>query len=782
MNPTRRARVRAVVALAADVIGAAWPLDTFVAVNPLAGFETTTFAEATARASVLFRARVLPGATSSPPDPSLDDGGLRANELIASIGDSSTLGDVCAELGWGDVVARIDERVSRWLSAYCDRGEATWHMPHREAGFYLAWKRLARHENALAPSARAYRAAVDALPVRADDALAENLDALAIPEQRWIGYLERHLAQCAGWSSYIKHLVSKRDAGLDLVALLAVRTWYERQEIAAAAGAHGVSGTYDAVCSWVRENADRIPPATGSHFDRVTHDAALERLEAREGAFREDVLGRIRHAPARSPARVDAQLVFCIDARSEPLRRHLESVGPYETFGFAGFFGVPVRYRPYGSAHTLAQAPVLVRPRLTIDEHPSDAAAKTLLRRGTRASTRAALAGGALYHPVAAFAGVELFGLFSLLRAARDTFIARRRPDDRAVQPLDLDAIAVDERVFLAESTLRIMGLTRDFAPLVVMCGHGGATVNNAFRASLDCGACGGNRGLVNARVLCAMLNDPEVRAGLIVRGITIPAQTFFVAAEHDTTRDLVHFVWEDAPIEHQAGLRDLERAITAAAVRRRQDRAAELPPSPLGLGDASARAADWAQVRPEWGLARNAGMIIAPRSLTRDVDLEGRCFLHSYDPDADVGGVALEQILTAPLIVAQWINLQYFFATVDPERFGSGDKVLQQVVGGFGVVVGNGGDLRLGLPLQSTTVGSVPYHEPLRLQVFVYAPTARIDAVIARQTVLGRIFDNHWVTLVAIDPDTGRTQRYAGHHTWLPMHSTEVASCSQIA
>jgi uncharacterized protein YbcC (UPF0753/DUF2309 family) len=774
--------VRAFATLAADIIGAAWPLDTFVAVNPLAGFETATFEDATARASVLFRARVLPGTTSSPPGQSFDDVGRRADELIASIGGSNTLGDVCAELGWGDPVERINERVSRWLSAYCDRGEAAWSMPHRDAGFYGAWKRLARHENALAPTARAYRSAVDALPVRADDALLANLDALEIPEQRWIGYLERHLAQCAGWAAYIKHLVAKRDAGLDLVALLAVRTWYERQEIAAAAGAHGVSGTYDAICAWMRENAERIALATGPVFDEDSHAAAVERLEAREGAFRDDVLDRIRRAPARSPARVDAQFVFCIDARSEPLRRHLESLGPYETFGFAGFFGVPVRYRPYGAAHTTAQAPVLVRPSLTVDERPSDAAAKTLLRRAARSSTRAALAAGALYHPLAAFAGVEAFGLFSILRAARDTFIARRRPDDPLPQPLDFDAIASDERVFLAESTLRIMGLTRGFAPLVVVCGHGGATVNNAFRASLDCGACGGNPGLVNARVLCAILNDPQVRDGLIARGITIPAQTCFVAAEHDTTRDLVHVICEDVPVEQRARVRELERAISAAAVRRREDRATELPPSPLGLGDASARAEDWAQVRPEWGLARNAGMLIAPRSLTRDVDLQGRCFLHSYDPDADVGGAALEQILTAPLIVAQWINLQYFFATVDPERFGSGDKVLQQVVGGFGVVVGNGGDLRLGLPLQSTTVGSVPYHEPLRLQAIVYAPTERIDAVIARQTVLARIFDNRWVSLVAIDPDTGRAQRYAGQHTWIPMQSTEAAPCSQIA
>ena len=386
------------------------------------------------------------------------------------------------------------------------------------------------------------------------------------------------------------------------------------------------------------------------------------------------------------------------------------------------------------------------------------------------------------FHPVAAFAGVEAFGIFALVRALLRTFARRRggRPRKRSL-PLDIEGVAPNERVFLAEAALKIMGLTRDFAPLVVLCGHGGTTVNNAFASALDCGACGGNPGLINARVACALLNDARVRIGLAARAIAIPPETRFVAAEHDTTRDRVRFEIDDVSSAIRARVTELQLHVDEAATRNRARRSRDLPRSPLGSGDADLRASDWAQVRPEWGLARNAGFIVAPRALTRGADLDGRCFLHSYDHASDTGGAVLEQILTAPLVVAEWINLQYFFATVDPERFGSGDKVLQQAVGGFGVVLGNGGDLRLGLPLQSTSIGSTPYHEPLRLQAIIYAPVARIDAVIGRQTILQRLFDNRWVTLLAIDPDDGTVRRYCGRHQWTTLDQ-EVASCSQLA
>ncbi len=103
-------------------------------------------------------------------------------------------------------------------------------------------------------------------------------------------------------------------------------------------------------------------------------------------------------------------------------------------------------------------------------------------------------------------------------------------------------------------------------------------------------------------------------------------------------------------------------------------------------------RARDWSEVRPEWGLAGCKAFIAAPRGRSLGRSLEGRAFLHSYDWRQDKGFGVLELIITAPVVVASWISLQYYGSTVAPEAFGAGNKLLHNVVGGFGVLEGNGG------------------------------------------------------------------------------------------
>ena len=124
--------------------------------------------------------------------------------------------------------------------------------------------------------------------------------------------------------------------------------------------------------------------------------------------------------------------------------------------------------------------------------------------------------------------------------------------------------------------------------------------------------------------------------------------------------------------------------------------------------------------------------------------------FLHSYDATLDPEGAGLETILTAPVVVAQWINHQYYFSTLNPDTLGAGTKTIHNAIGGIGVLAGHSGDLQRGLPRQSVAVGDELLHEPLRLSVIVQAPIDRISAIVSGNQVLRDLFDNEWISLTA--------------------------------
>jgi len=114
-------------------------------------------------------------------------------------------------------------------------------------------------------------------------------------------------------------------------------------------------------------------------------------------------------------------------------------------------------------------------------------------------------------------------------------------------------------------------------------------------------------------------------------------------------------------------------------------------------------------------------------------------------------------------MVVANWINMQYFASVVDSRHFGSGNKLLHNVVGGrIGVFEGNGGDLRIGLPLQSVHDGQSWAHTPLRLQVYIEAPRAALDAVIAQHTLVRHLIEHRWVHLYRLDPATSCVEAMA--------------------
>jgi len=585
-------------------------------------------------------------------------------------------------------------------------------MPWKQESLYGAWRHAASIDrNPEVSGLPGFRSLVRALPESESDAIQQALSLLGVGEREAEDFLHRQLMSIFGWSAWAAFQDRQAPGNRFTRQLLAIRLAYDAALLPIADG-------YDA------QRRITAPSA----FTTAAYVAQL----AAEGTFRVALASQLAAGAGEKPraARKRLQAVFCIDVRSESYRRALESQADgIETIGFAGFFGMALEYQ------NSARCPVLISPRYKVG------VGTTQDGKGWLSGAWAKLRSSA----PACFSQVETGGLWFGVEIARRLLGWQAGTEER---PRLQWEIPLESRVRLVGDALRNMSIrAADLAPVVLICGHGSRSENNPYASSLDCGACGGHQGDVNARFAAALMNDPEVRQELSRQGVAIPADTVFVAGLHVTTTNEVLLYDTELLTPRQYG--ELQGWLRGAS-------------GTFDSGGAE-RSKDWSEVRPEWGLAGNAAFIAAPRSRTRLLDLGGRVFLHDYDSAADTDGSVLALILTAPVVVASWINLQYYGSTVNNNLFGSGNKVLHNMVGTFGVWEGNAGDLRTGLPMQSLHDGSTWRHEPLRLQVFVEAPRESIDAVLKAHSEVSRLVENDWIHLVAMEGEAFYDRKAAG-------------------
>lgn len=584
-------------------------------------------------------------------------------------------------------------------------------------------------------------------------------------------------------------------------------------------------------------------------------------LVAQEALYMNRLLGRLELETAQArEKRPFAQTLFCIDVRSERIRRHLEKVGDYQTFGIAGFFGVPVSFVGLAKGSETHLAPVVVTPKnlvleLAIARNADDEAFVSVLEQVFHDLKASVLSPFITVEAIGLLFGFDMFGKslaplaynrwrqrlypdapdsrllldkltreqadsiirslqrnmivkavgrelgivretitdemirelretalghqpraarfaahFKLDEARERTLIERLRRVyriDSGYAQLQLEQLGrigftLDEQVKFVSTALRSIGLTQGFSRFVLLVGHGSTSENNPYESALDCGACGGNHGVVSARVLAQMANKQAVRVRLRDKGFDIADDAWFVPAFHNTTTDELRLHDLDLlPPSHLVYVERLSNGLSAASRLCAAERLKTLEPAAADNDPAGAfrlarrNAMDWSQVRPEWGLSRNAAFVIGRRHATEALDLEGRVFLHSYDWRCDRKGRLLENILTGPLVVGQWINMEHYFSAVDNEHYGSGSKVYHNVAGRFGVMSGNLSDLRTGLPAQTVLKDGEPYHDPMRLLTVIEAPVDHAMRAIHGVVKVRTLVYHGWIRMVIVDPET---------------------------
>ncbi|WP_078408693.1 DUF2309 domain-containing protein [Priestia abyssalis] len=697
----------------------------------------------------------------------------------------------------------LDHHVIKWCKLYLDDSQAGWTMPNREEGFYRAWQRLIQYDPALS---KKQRQRLKGWPQDAHTALKEALSALEIPESEIQPYLEGHLLSLPGWAGMMlwRSQQSSREQAL-LTEYLAVRISMEWALIKPYLPLNNQQSEQNIsiiplLASWIHwggltiEEWSQLSAAEQNEYLSFAYsfDEKLRRklwLEAWEQThadqLSENILSKQRENNGKKTAL--AQLAFCIDVRSEPFRRQLEKEGPFETIGIAGFFGLPIAISELGSNHSHPSLPVILKPQHKIKESADENELKLYQQRKQTVHSLSNTFKKMKQNVLASLLLPELSGPWLSLQMAARSFVPRsadrflrnlrdtwlRKPNttlslhhDHHTEAEIPIGFSEEEKVNYARQALKMMGLTKNFAPLIVICGHGSQSSNNPYAAALECGACGGAAGGFNARVLAALCNLPEVREKLSSEGINIPEDTVFAAAEHKTTVDELQWMYVPELSEAaQEAFDRIEAVMPKVSHHANAERLAQLPNFEKELKnlktEAHRFAEDWSEIRPEWGLARNAAFIIGQRELTQDCDLEGRAFLHNYDWNQDESGDLLANIIAGPGTVAQWINLQYYASTVAPHYYGSGNKATQTVTAGLGVMQGNASDLLAGLPWQSVMQSDhEAYHAPLRLLIVIQAPSEFVERLLKNNSAFREKVQNGWVRLASVDPE-GRWENW---------------------
>ena len=669
-----------------------------------------------------------------------------------------------------DLDSLVHPTLFRVICSYLDQGISIWNFPVGHHGFLAAVRELER--NSFTSFFRTER--VRNILLEGVHAIGTLLNILIGDKSLYKHYLFDQQFAHQGWSGIVASVEENPQNLLDpkKISLHDIIYFELLLEIDALDFTFGE--IWSPLAFKITERpVDLFAPVTNTELD----DALSIWQEALEWSYYDQVLSGMKDQP-REPAQQGSksfQAMFCIDDREFSLRHYLEKFDKNcETYGTPGFFSVEFFFKPENGKFYTKLCPAPVTPKYLIQELGSSGKRKKDVHFAKHSHTL--FRGWLISQTMGFFAAFRLFlNIFkpTLGPATAHSFdhmnkvsaltIENKNPDDKE-NGLQI-GFTIDEMAIRVEGLLKSIGLVKDFAPLVYVIGHGSSSVNNPHYAAYDCGACSGRPGSVNARAFCFMANHSKVRAILASKGINIPEQTQFVGGLHDTTRDEIIFF--DEPTSATASLdmhRKNEEIFSKALDANSKERSRRFDSIDTTLSPSKIhrkvknRSVSLFEPRPELNHATNCLCIVGRRSLTKNLFLDRRAFLNSYDYNIDADGKLLFNILKPLGPVCAGINLEYFFSRVDNQKLGAGTKLPHNVMGLFGVANGIEGDLRPGLPSQMIEV-----HDPVRLMLIVEHFPDVVLETIQRSPEVYEWYINEWVHLVVVDPSTQKPSLFQG-------------------
>jgi uncharacterized protein YbcC (UPF0753/DUF2309 family) len=660
-----------------------------------------------------------------------------------------------------DLDALVHSTIFRITCSYLDQGIAIWNFPVWNKEFLTSVREVERNSfSSFFRTKRARRFLLDN-----NKTLDDLLEIVVGDRSLWKQYLFDQQFAHQGWSGMVSQVEDQPQTLLDTkkISLKEFITLELLLEIDALDYQFGKNWKplSEILTGRPKDLFAPLPPSE-------LHQVLTLWQEAFEWSYYDQVLAAI--ATPENPKKVNTgttfQAMFCIDDRECSFRRYLEQVdGHCETFSTPGFFGSEFFFKAAHGKFYTKLCPAPVTPKYLIKE--LDVKKKDQKDLHFTKHSHKLFRGWLITQTLGFWSAFKLFvSIFkpAASPATATSFSHMDRASKLTIEHVPGDhennlqvGYTIEEMADRAENLLRSIGLVKNFASLIYVVGHGSSSVNNPHYAAYDCGACSGRPGSVNARVFSYMANHKKVREILRPRGIDIPETTHFTGGLHDTSRDEVAFYDEERltgehRIQHEKNTQVFHRALQLNAKERsrRFDSINTRMDAKKIHDQVKIRSVSLFEPRPELNHATNALCIVGRRSLTKNVFLDRRAFMNSYDYKIDPDGKYLLNILKAAAPVCGGINLEYFFSRVDNQKLGAGTKLPHNVIGLFGVANGIEGDLRPGLPSQMIEV-----HDPIRLMIIVEHFHDVVLETIQRHAETYEWFKNSWVHLVTVNPET---------------------------